>query len=338
VTAQKGIGHSTEFQNNLIVLKLVGTVLQLLTRGTVLRTHLETIESSLDEHRRRVKNIPLNEDLKEAEQDAEDVQDEEDQQDEDLKAVQPHASFSDSIQPMPLHESYREWLKLMLVHFDAIDVLKGYITAAGRDLKIDIKILVSPPSSSASFPCREIFNSNILVRNNSNDFILKYYEEAANSNIDYSVSILNNAQRYLGRNNIKTLKNQIKKLVEKTTVPGWKDWAQSLLHKLDRGEDLGDTINLMLGSNQLKFFEFLQEANKNGLQFGGTIHCEASLASLLKYSKRNPIGDVTYEKIRTELEVGYTFPTCLCHQILISCNLLGFWTSYRSIETLLSNM
>jgi hypothetical protein len=336
VNSKKGAANSNDFRHYVIVLNLVGTVLQVLTKGTVLRIHLKTIESSLEEHRRR-------EAPKKAEQDGKDGQDgdngQDEGQDEDLQAVQPCALYADSIQPMALYESYREWLKLMLVHFDAIDVLKGFFATADRGLKINMKILVSPPSSTASLPWQEIFksNSNILLPNPNHDKLIKHYEGVLTSDFSASTSRLQNALKSLRSNEPDRYQKHIKAFTEKTSVPGWKAWAEVL--KTKTGKELEEEISSMLEGNQLRFYKYLiDEVPENAPKFGGVIHCEASLASLLKVSKRNLNGNVTYDEIRAKLGVSFTFPTCLCHQIFISCNILGFWTSYRSIKTLLSNM
>jgi hypothetical protein len=46
------------------------------------------------------------------------------------------------VKPMTLWESYREWLKLTVVHFDAIVILAHYVKQSQLD-KITIKILVA---------------------------------------------------------------------------------------------------------------------------------------------------------------------------------------------------
>jgi hypothetical protein len=267
-------------------------------------------------------------------------------QDEDLQAVQPHASYPDSIiQQKALYESYREWLKLMLVHFDAIDVLKGFFATADRGLKINMKILVSPPSSTASLPWPEIFKSTsiILPPNPNHDNLMKHYEGVLASDFANSTNRLHTALRFSPSklNDPIRFRKLMKTFTQRTTVPGWKAWAEELL-KTEDDEELEEGVSSMLNGNQLKFYKYLTDKARvpetRAPIFGGVIHCEASLASLLKLSKRNLNGDVTYDEIRAKLGVSFTFPTCLCHQIFISCNILGFWTSYRSIETLLSNM
>ena len=314
--------RDTTIVNVVYVVKLVGTVLQQLAKGAVLKIHLKTIESSLEEHRRvetiAVSMPKLNEDFKQ------DEQDEEDERDEDLEAVQPQAQARDnysSIQQMPLHESYSEWLKLMLVYFDAIDVLKRYVTGSRFPFKtIDIKILVSPRTSTSLLPWRDIFNLDIFSTSLPGDEhhftsgTLKCLQDAARSNIYTSFSHLRNAQlsldspRFSDNRKAKEVKIYLEKISASSTVPGWKDWANDLLKigtatPIDRNK-IGDAIQLLLDSDQFKLFKFLHDADsgKEVFEFEGTMHCEATLASLLRHSKVGTIDG--YEDIRTQLEVG----------------------------------
>ena len=319
-------GDSTMFRNVVVGVKLLGTALRLLAKGAVLKIHLKTIESSLKEHRRvetmAVSTQKLNEDFKEKEQD------EVAEQDEDLKAVQPQArDGNDLTQQMPLHVSYLEWLKLMLVYFDAIDVLKQYVTGSQFPFKtIDIKILVSPRPSTTLLPWQDIFNSkwfsaNLAVEERhltSDTELLNYFEEAAASNIYLSLSLLKNALHSLNSESIpdsrkaKEVKHYLDKLVAQSTVPGWNDWAKGLLNKFNllSGtavdlDGIGDAIQLMLEGNQIKFFSFLRDVgpgNKKVFIFDGTIHCEVFLSSFLVYSKVGTIDG--YEDIRTQLKVA----------------------------------
>ena len=113
--------------------------------------HLRTIESSLQEHC-HLDILTSNEGQQDkdtrdsGEQDAElkaalnistwnegqqdkDTRDSR-EQDAELKAVQPqafHVIMGMSQPQVALHESYVEWLKLMLIHFNAVDILGHYI-------------------------------------------------------------------------------------------------------------------------------------------------------------------------------------------------------------------
>jgi hypothetical protein len=315
------------FQVDVQVVAFVGNMLRLLAKGNVLKIHLKTIESSLEEHRRvgtSAASIPK---LNECNIRGEDVPDRsveasaasihENEPDEDLEAVQPQARDNfDSTQQLPLHQSYSEWLKLMLVYFDATEVLKGYVTGSRFPFKtIDIAIMVSPRTSNTLLRWQEVFTPEILSivtqdeHHSNSDTLLAYFQKAASSNFYESFSLLIQA-----KNSIASKKNRIvtrtllTKLSTSSTVPGWKEWAEEQLVKLsDLKEDenldlIHEAIQSVLDGNQFKFFKFLHDIEKSPLEFGGMMHCEVSLVSLLVHSKVGKIDG--YEDIRTQLEVG----------------------------------
>jgi hypothetical protein len=48
--------------------------------------------------------------------------------DEDLEAIQPSATVKGEDRLIPLWKSYSDWLRLVLAHFDAVEILVGYVT------------------------------------------------------------------------------------------------------------------------------------------------------------------------------------------------------------------
>ena len=327
----KALNEETDlntFRGGVEVVQFVGTMLQRLAKGNVLKIHLKTIESSLEEHRRDEAIMKLN-------KGDEGEPDEIYEPDEDLEAIQPQArdnSDSDSATPqIPLHASYSEWLKLMLVYFDSFDVLKGYFAGTRFPFKtIDIEILVSPRTSDTLLPWEDVFNSEFLSeqlqvgdqQHLNNDALLAYFKEAATSNLSQSYSFLIQAKKAIGQipgpltkkeeandRHIKRVKTLLTKLSVESTVPGWKEWAKEQLDilKLDESEKfekVADAIQSVLNGNQYRFFKFLNEINsgKKIFTFGGTMHCEISLISLLVHSV---VGKTDgYEDIRTRLKVG----------------------------------
>lgn len=339
------------FQNCLTFLGTMGSFLQLLTKGTVLVMHLRTIESSLEEHRRdkSIPNSELVEDLMEEERD-EDLMEE--GQDEDLQAIQASLKSYGSTQQIPLHMSYKEWLKLMIVNFDAIDVLRQYVGGLQFPFKtIDIKILVSPQSSTVLLPWRELFDiPEIFATDTSqSDYDLrKYLEEGAKLNINDTVSTLKKIKQSLlhlskevkdgevgGRKRgVKYYKQEISKylnkLIENSDVFGWKELVQDLLKDDETSggflnfDKIDDAVTLMLSSNQIKFFKLLHDTDENseGLKFIGTIHCEVSLASLLDHYPASTTDD-TCKDIRAQLKVCYTVSN-LCMSLILYFFLLYF--------------
>ena len=161
----------------------------------------------------------------------------------------------------------------MLVYFDAIDVLQRYVTGSQFPFKtIDITILVSPWTSKILLPWKDVFNSKILSNltqdghHVTSDFILTYFQKAVTSNISNSYALLIQAQRALKSKiepmrKMKRVVGSLNKLSTDSTVPGWKDWAKGQLNNLketsESFDQIADAIQLLLNSNQFKFFWFL---------------------------------------------------------------------------------
>ena len=77
------------------------------------------------------------------------------------------------------------------------------------------------------------------------------------------------------------------------------DWPLSSELKLQ----INDTIDSLLHGNNLTFFKTLQDFKSSG--FGGSMHCEIILASLLNHFKGGTI-DGIYEDIWTQPRVSYS--------------------------------
>ena len=297
------------FGDYLNLVDLIGYGLQKLTRGSALHMHLRTINSSLQEHRRRLDISTSSEE----------------EQDEELKAVQPQALRIVTDQPqqqVALHESYVEWLKLILIHFDSADILGRYINGPQFQWNtVNVRILNAPPVSNDMLDWRELFTdpkfSTIWGSASDPSFtqekILEFLDNVANSNLEVSVSLAKTIRALLkapavGRNPIQ-IQSEVRRLMQ-TTVPGWIENAAELhahdLPSLSTDEvrrASANAIDSLLSSSNLTFFQTLSNFNISG--FGGSMHCEAILASLLNHSKGGTI-DGMYEDIRAQLRVGYS--------------------------------
>jgi hypothetical protein len=303
-----GPGTSSSVNIHVTRVKVVASGLQMLTRGAVLETHLKTIESSLREHRR----VTVSTSIEEAKE----------EEDEDLKAVQPRATLSHTT--LPLHMSYKEWLKLILIYFDAVDRLSRYVTASKFQFDdIDIQILVSPPVSDTLLEWKElfvypgIFPAKNVPANENIDSIFNYLRQTTDQSFDRFTTKAKTLLNALQKPNASA--HLVKRALESMAqckLPGWAETAKVHLAEIQdlqrviTGSDkdgLAADIDSLLKSANYSFLRFLHTVNQTGLHFTGSQHCEASLASLLKYSKGGTTDD-TCEDIRTQLEVGYSFP------------------------------
>ena len=312
--AATGGAAPSKFSKNVSLFMVAGSGLQLLTRGAVLGRHLKTIEASLKEHR-RVNTVSVSTD------DSESME----EQDEDLKAVQPHAKI---VAPpsqtviLPLHVSYNEWLKLMLIYFDAVDKLSQFGSQFQFD-EIRIDILVSPPVSNTLLPWRDLFSypgifpAKNVPANEQISVIFDYLKTSIAQSFDRSTEsakIVLAALKHPKKNSVSLVKYNLKRL-ENSALPGWAEIAKDLHSKIENMEKIEGDVKEMLmkdiaflfESTNYLFLKFLRTADLKGLFFSGTQHCEISILSFLKHSKCGTIDDIC-KAIRAQLEV---FPTLL---------------------------
>jgi hypothetical protein len=301
-----------KFKENLKLVQLSGLGLQCLTRSAVFETHLKTIESSLEQYHLDTAPESMPEGV---------------EPDEDLEAVQPSASIkraaTDLPHHLPLHALYKEWLKLMLLFFDAVDVLDIFVDKKGIPFNtIDIKLLVTPPVSQDLLPWEELFKSNFISIDGpeeelsyNNDSILKFLQTNSTLNFGDALVYVNKIKTDYTSGNISNLKNSVNRLKtsKNQLPPGWKKWAEDLHLKLETLDQtltqsawVGEDIESLISSHThlKKFFKFLHQLKSS--QFSGKLHCEAILATLLKLAKDGIDDDSVngeYGDILAELKV-----------------------------------
>src|SRR6267143_958257 len=137
---------------------------------------------------------------------------------------------------MPLWMSYVDWLRLMIAHFDAVDILVGYVTAPEfQHNTISTQILVAPPVDQSLLPWRELFTDSTL-------FPTKTVCDASGKDNAVILEFLNKALEPSSKAKaVKTfwrkqdLKNTIKNLekVKSSDLPGWEECATNLIVKLE---------------------------------------------------------------------------------------------------------
>jgi hypothetical protein len=130
----------SEFEIALRNVVYYGDALQMLAGGVAIQRHLQVIEDELiDFHHKRARDVanqaatpmlPDVEELIEANPENGD--------DEELQSVQPFANRA-----LPMWKSAKDWLKLMVVHFDATKIISGYYREAKLNT-LTIKILLGP--------------------------------------------------------------------------------------------------------------------------------------------------------------------------------------------------
>ena len=314
---------SNDFKGELFTVMLNGHGLQRISRGSALRMHLQNIAPLLNDHRDDRMSMP-----KFPKADGNEEGNGFDECDEELKAVQPSVVTSEGV-PMPLWQSYQDWLRLMVIHFDAVDVLEKYVK--GPDFcysTISIKILVPPPVNNTLLPWQELINDPTLfpTKNSqdprstiTNDEILKFLSNATKSDPGDALKWAVIAKRKWENRNADNTIKQIK-LFENSALPGFHDCAKKVLEmlrawKAQPSETLFRNITQSIQSllDNAKFFNAL----KGIIEFKGTLHCEVCLISFLN---RLVNDERKYEELLAQLMVGYAVSNCVCYQILIFCD------------------
>ena len=220
--------NELQFGDYLSAIVLIGYGLQKLTRGSALYMHLRTIKSSLQEH------CHLDISTSNEGQQDEDTRDSR-ERDAELKAVQPqafHVVMGMSQPQVALHESYMEWLKLMLIHFNAVNILGHYINGPQFQwATINVKILNSPSVSNDMLDWHKLFTdskfstifSTAIARGSADDLsftkekIFRFFDDAVKSDLNNSWSRAKKIQRLWdnlqGQNSNKVCKPKDCKLI-----------------------------------------------------------------------------------------------------------------------------
>ena len=351
----RGIGDvptegSDDFKVNVVAVLLTGYALQQMARGSAIETHLKTIAPLLRDHRRAQADVGAKAEMSGMETRERDVE---------LEGLQPTVIQFDGA-PMPLWRSYRDWLRLMVVHFDAVEILVAYITGPHFNHgPISIKILVSPPVGEAMLPWQTLFKNSDLFPDHivssapdaldaldnaslpTNAGILKFLQDAVSSNPEDALDAAKmaaKAVRFKPNSTHPAFVQAIKKveLLGNSKLPGWRESAAKIILKIENLEatapassdrvalvrDITCAVQSLVDS--ANFY-----ADLKGLQiFKGTLHCEACLASLLALLFNNIKNDSKYEDILKELQVGYAVS-------MLSLQSDHDFCEYRNVDELL---
>ena len=143
VTMDKGSDKVSDEKFNRTVgnVYVYGYALLRISRGCAFRMHLENVEDLLEDHSQSSTNvgalIPTR------------IEGNEGFIDEELEVIQSFSSQKGPGGESILSKSYTAWLRLVVGHFDAVEILIRYITSQHfpHD-SISIKILLSPPMDS----------------------------------------------------------------------------------------------------------------------------------------------------------------------------------------------
>jgi hypothetical protein len=302
-----------------------GHVLQGIAKGSALRIHLINIEPLLQGNRHPDRPKPV---LNEEEED-----NEREVCDEDLEAVWPSAATGG---PIPLWQSYWDWFRLLLVHFQAVDVLTESINRQKipADTPISIQVLIPPRVDDKLLPWRDLltdkklfptFSSGTLHKiARSNDDILRFLEEGTRDISKWSKAASDARKAWEASNTPETIR--LVQFLQQSRLPGWDVATHKLLKMLadpiKHSSHITDMMRSLCESTWL--FTRLSVENK----FKGALHCEATLASFADHS--NNLAGSKYEGVSAAMKVSCHFQLAFAFEFLFLV-ILGLWASYRSI-------
>ena len=145
--------------------------------GSGITQHLKNLAPSLCDHRQKE---PANSTMAEGE--AVDLNEQTEDQDMDLLQIRLGVIGGNS-QPQPLWKSYLDWLRLILAHFNAVEVLLKFVTGPNiRAKAIPVKILISPNVERQMLPWQKVLSDLKFFPQGlglSNEEILKSLSETS---------------------------------------------------------------------------------------------------------------------------------------------------------------
>ena len=284
-----------KYNDALLNVVVFGGALFQLTTTSAIKKHLQAIEPHLrsGDH----KHMDTSQDI---------------ENDPDLCSVQPSAIYENHI--VPLWQSYLNWLKLMVGHFEALWILSAYIKAPAFSYEgVIIKVLMPPPVrttmlswkgllESEHFPGAQSLMGGVVPDQQTKD-IISFLEEWSDRShgIGHIKTILSEVRKLSdspksGNHTIKSITKRLSNL-NKPEAPHRAAYVQDLISRVEklnketdksRRRDSIDQIIQMLESLSgcsLLLNSLWHNPLGTGQGFTGSHHCEFFLASLISLSR-----------------------------------------------------
>jgi DNA-binding transcriptional regulator GbsR (MarR family) len=307
------------FRSEVASMIVCGHTLLRIARGSAFEMHLQNIASLLEDHRTEI-SMPKDDAVSE-----------------ELLPVL--LSITDEGQPIPLWKTYRDWMQLMVVYFDAAKILTTYAASQSHPFKaVSFKILATPPVDDRFLPYPELLTDSLLFpvadasgKPVKNEEILEFLDKGFKS--------LEAAKRN------EKIGGHIMRLWEKCAKKEYKQISKNLstlkgllnsesVHDKSMNKDIEEILELLLNWNNDQDNDTLKnnitdkirslndelaaEKNSNPFptdlvqalkKFKGTCHCECCFASILHEGTRSTMVANEYKDLLEETKVGYSdFP------------------------------
>ena len=334
------------FDENIRNVYIYGYGLLRLSRGRAFQLHLANIE-------------PLLRDALDLGDEEEDDHKEGDQEryDDELEEIRPTLP-----QNGVLPRSFTTWLRLMVAHFDATEIVARAIVKLNVDT-VSVTILVAPETDNTLLPWRTLFSHPYLPNIDpgsdrdvpSHDDICAFLEEGISraKAAKYQHELVENALKaWSSPRRSEVIRNFHLLAIDQgsdakvhdvlSKIIKWETLLKQPSEKSNRKELSTDILSSI---KKLKA-ELLGQCNRDiffsnleNMSFKGTLHCEACLASLLPSFTKHFLSEDKYKEmnILSDLQVEYPHfsPFLSSNPHLFSCLLLGLWAGYWSVKTLL---
>jgi hypothetical protein len=346
----------TAFQQNLIKGRVYGYALFKMARSRAFRMHMENIEHLLSDY---MPDTEASAPVPEGEQESEDEDDE-----------------LETIRVGSLSKSYGAWLRLMVVHFDAIEILVNFVNGdVGKSYdSISIKFLVPPTTSRKVLPWSELFTdpsifptSDLLNPDSttkSNAEIKQFLEIAIRkakfaSEAHIQAKIAQTSWNTNRPNQTREALKILKDITSSSPIPLKNDILDNVIKwvKLQKNKNnplARQTANINEEEKKLKqdiddeiiyicdtyreppAIDKFYLAFDMEESFSGTLHCEAYLASLLDNFIRHFVIDSNYVDMQALQEMKVD--PLIFWPSDSHYVYIGFWSSNWSVETLLPSL
>ncbi len=310
------------YQDLLEKATIAGFGLLLLAGSAAIEKHMQSIGVELGDHRRNKAN------------DGATARNDKEEEDEDLLSVQP-------TDEAPLWQSYVDWLKLMVVHFNASHILSKYV--GGQTFQCDriaIKILAPPTPDDIILPWHCLLDSEHFPVSTGGDapsnativeFLYSFSISWDEYDIDEVIEFLNglNPDDPPQASDIddiiallKPLGNRKSPVRDKcitdviATIESWKNDVTSF-----NEDSVNGIVETLERANTItRIFKNLNiESFAKGIQFTKPFHCELVLGSIISLCRTGTLPP--------ELEVVF-------NELHVSCACSPYWIFFTSHATL----
>ena len=366
---------TSQFTDALTDAQVYGYGLLKVARGQGFRMHIDNIGPSLNkpDHANAGAPVPVSNANNPGEE-------QEPEEDEELKALelvlQSNRDKDGALPRKTVTESYVDWLRLTVAHFDAIEIVIQYVMSSNfQHSDISITNLVAPLSSPALYPWQELITNYLPTADpadpadptsapTSNVQIVDFLNEAVTAAVR-ATELSNLANAALAQWNSHHGPAARQKLADmiKFQDADINQIAQPVVAQLKKRKSDMDKDVVTQGIQDLhKKLSYLPPGTSfftilPNLRFTGALHCEASLASIINIAtKIDATTDTTtkpvlpgsreteeteaFDELLQQLAVIKLFNLFLPKPHLFSFFVIktAFWTSTWGIKTVLPSM